>query len=310
MIRDKLNTGKTKNRNKILKQQVDVYLKGDRSKMRRLDFLIILFVAFISGCSGTMDEVITSDPYSADIYWGKTKSDLEKSGYKTPNSRSVSESDWASGCYQVKKEGYHDSEVICRQKEDYRHLDFRLIPIETVITSEPPGATIFWGPAKDQLKKTIYLTPRNEMNVSDGANWKDWYFQVKKEGYVDSEIMFKTEDSKDRHVHFELEPAVESALKRNKPSGPIPPVNHYIVFGDRATLSWDDRSGNELGFKIERKTESEKTYREIVTVGQNVTTYTDTGLSKATTYYYRVRAYNASGDSAPSEEISVKISDQ
>ena len=277
--------------------------------MRKLDFLFIFLIIFISGCSGTMYEVITSAPYSADIYWGKTKSDLEKSGFKTPNARSVSESDWASGCYQVKKEGYHDSEIKCRQKEDYRHLDFSLIPIETMITSQPPDATIYWGPAKDQLKKTIYLTPRNEMNVSDGANWKDWYYQVKKEGYVDSEIVFKSQDSKDRHVHFELKPAGEPELKHNVNPVPIPPVNHYTVFGDQATLSWDDRSGNELGFKIERKTEAGESYREIATVGQNVTIFTDTGLTKGMTYCYRVRAYNADGISAPSEEIRVTISE-
>jgi hypothetical protein len=36
---------------------------------------------------------------------------------------------------------------------------------------------------------------------------------------------------------------------------------------------------------------------EIATVGPNVTQYTDSGLLPLTTYCYRVRAYNAAGDS-------------
>jgi hypothetical protein len=69
-------------------------------------------------------------------------------------------------------------------------------------------------------------------------------------------------------------------------------------------LSWTDNSNNEDGFKIERLN-SDGTWSQVATVGANVTTWSDTGLTAGTTYTYRVRAYNASGgDSAYSNTAS------
>ena len=69
-------------------------------------------------------------------------------------------------------------------------------------------------------------------------------------------------------------------------------------------LTWSDNASNETGFKIERKTGSGGTYAQIGTVGANVTSYSDSGLTSGTTYYYRVRANNAVGDSGYSNEAN------
>jgi List-Bact-rpt repeat protein/fibronectin type III domain protein len=62
-------------------------------------------------------------------------------------------------------------------------------------------------------------------------------------------------------------------------------------------LSWADKSNNETGFKISRSVDG-VTFAVLVTVGQNVTTYSNTGLTASTTYSYRVQSTNANGDSA------------
>ena len=74
-------------------------------------------------------------------------------------------------------------------------------------------------------------------------------------------------------------------------------------------LGWRDNSDNETGFKIQRKEgacDSPNTWSQIATKEANMKTHTNTGLTANTTYSYRVRAYNAGGNSAYSNCASAK----
>lgn len=80
-----------------------------------------------------------------------------------------------------------------------------------------------------------------------------------------------------------------------------------IVWQGEATaaelhLTWVDNSGNEYGFKIERRAGLVGTFVQIAAVGANVTSYTDSELATGTFFCYRTRAFNAAGDSAYSNE--------
>jgi hypothetical protein len=59
-------------------------------------------------------------------------------------------------------------------------------------------------------------------------------------------------------------------------------------------LTWADNSINETGFTIQRSTNSGFTGNGVtsVTVGPNITSYTFTGLSRGTQYWFRIRANN------------------
>ena len=89
---------------------------------------------------------------------------------------------------------------------------------------------------------------------------------------------------------------------RNAPSAPSGLSS--MVSGLDITLTWSDNSGTEDGFKIERSLYGSKVFQQIATVNSNVTLYTDTNLSSATQYEYRIRAYNEGGNSAYSNTIS------
>jgi hypothetical protein len=65
------------------------------------------------------------------------------------------------------------------------------------------------------------------------------------------------------------------------------------VSSSRINLTWVDKSNNETGFQIYRKsgTCSLTNWSLIATVGANNTSYSNIGLPSGTTYSYRVRAY-------------------
>lgn len=72
-----------------------------------------------------------------------------------------------------------------------------------------------------------------------------------------------------------------------------------VINAAQFTLTWIDNSNNELGFKIERAAGLNATsgFSQIATVPVDVVTYIDSNLPNSTSYSYRVRAYNAAGDS-------------
>jgi len=72
--------------------------------------------------------------------------------------------------------------------------------------------------------------------------------------------------------------------------------------GTRIDLAWTDNSSNEDGFRIERKTGAGGTWSQIDTASANTTTYSNTGLSELTNYYYRVCAYKTVVNSPYSNE--------
>ncbi|MEO7730094.1 MAG: fibronectin type III domain-containing protein [Kofleriaceae bacterium] len=73
-------------------------------------------------------------------------------------------------------------------------------------------------------------------------------------------------------------------------------------------LTWSDTSTNETGFKVERATAAGGPFSQVVAVAANTTTRDDGGLASGTTYFYRVRATNAAGDSDPTGVASATTS--
>ncbi len=100
---------------------------------------------------------------------------------------------------------------------------------------------------------------------------------------------------------------VASGVTQPDPAPPAAPTSLVatVVSSAQINLAWSDNSSDETGFKIERCSGVSCTnFTQIATTGANVASYSNTGLAASTSYTYRVRAYNAIGDSGYSNEAS------
>lgn len=69
-------------------------------------------------------------------------------------------------------------------------------------------------------------------------------------------------------------------------------------------VNWNDNSSNEEGFRLERRA-GNGAWTQVKTLGMDAIKWMDETVSPATVYSYRVKAYNAGGESAWSNEFTV-----
>jgi len=73
------------------------------------------------------------------------------------------------------------------------------------------------------------------------------------------------------------------------------PVLQNFDIAPQIVLTWSDANNDEDNYLVERKDGWSGSFLNIVILGANVTTYTDTGIVNGVSYTYRVRAYKNSG---------------
>lgn len=113
-------------------------------------------------------------------------------------------------------------------------------------------------------------------------------------------VRFRATDSRSLYSEETITITVSDIAAPVTPGG----LTAQVAAIDQITLAWQDNSADEAGFKVEQKIGSDGTWTQVTTVNANTATYQAGGLSQATMYYFRVRSYNASGNSAYSSEVS------
>ena len=92
-------------------------------------------------------------------------------------------------------------------------------------------------------------------------------------------------------------------------AAPLNPTALSVAQTGTGVLTWTGNSDGGVGFRIERRTSVEERYSALATVGKNATTFTDPGpFAYGITYYYRVIAIGAGGESMASNEDSFDAS--
>lgn len=70
------------------------------------------------------------------------------------------------------------------------------------------------------------------------------------------------------------------------------------ITSSEVTLNWVDNSSTEFGFRIERSPNGMSGWQQVGMAAAGATSFRDIGLQQNVTYYYRVYAYNNTGNSA------------
>lgn len=98
----------------------------------------------------------------------------------------------------------------------------------------------------------------------------------------------------------------ETTPSDGTPTLPAAPSNANAVATGQTSidLSWNDNTNNEDAFIVERSIGDESNYAVVATLAKNKTTFSDQGLTSATTYFYRIKAENGVGDSPFSASAS------
>jgi hypothetical protein len=86
-------------------------------------------------------------------------------------------------------------------------------------------------------------------------------------------------------------------------------LNGEAVSSTQINLSWFDASNNETGFIVERSESINSGYNSITSVGAGITFVADSDVLANKTYYYRVKATSAAGDSNYSNVVEVTTPD-
>ena len=90
-----------------------------------------------------------------------------------------------------------------------------------------------------------------------------------------------------------------------EPDGSPTNLGILSISRNRVHIGWIDNATNESGYSVERKIGADGVFFQIATTSAGAANYLDSGLTSETKYYYRVRAFNDSGYSSYSTEISV-----
>lgn len=112
--------------------------------------------------------------------------------------------------------------------------------------------------------------------------------------------------------YLNIEVYINGLTSQTPPDFIIPPTNvnftnvvsTEVPAASSFTVNWNDNADNETNYILERSNNG-TTFTELATLGANITSYNETGLTPNTQYYYRVKAVNATESSVYSTVATV-----
>jgi len=175
----------------------------------------------------------------------------------------------------------------------------------TGVTAEATSSSHIWVSWSSVTGATYYSVYRSS---SSSGTYSNVFNIINSGGYGDSGLTANTTYYyKVSASNSAGESALSSPVSAKTESIPSTPtgVTAEATSSSSITVSWSSVTG-ATGYKVYRSTSSSGTYSK---AGDATTTsYTDTGLTANTTYYYKVSASNSAGESSQSSSVSAKTS--
>jgi len=163
-------------------------------------------------------------------------------------------------------------------------------------------AKITFGPGNtDKVELFINQTTEGSPNQATGADRNAKFDVIAFGSFGSSQARF---DELRVGATFADVAPVSAVPAPTAPSALQSTVNSF----SEITLNWTDNSANELSFIVERSLNGTTGWTAVGTLGSNVATLQDTGLTASTAYYYRVFATNSGGNSAYSSVTNATTS--
>jgi photosystem II stability/assembly factor-like uncharacterized protein len=146
----------------------------------------------------------------------------------------------------------------------------------------------------DMVSDTSYVLHRNLYDTLSlslvGGSYGGWSTsfvgEISASGLQDLVI---DKDNGNRHIIAEVDGALVYGYSVAPPTSPGT-LGSSSVTTSTISLGWTDNSNNEVRFELSRSFDAETWTPVSVSIAPDETSYTDTGLSTGTTYYYRIRA--------------------
>ena len=136
------------------------------------------------------------------------------------------------------------------------------------------------------------------------ARWAPTSTELQQHGAdgIDQLLVSGRGDQRRRHSGYSN--TASTTTQGTTPTAPSG-LNASAVSASQINLTWSDNASNETGFVIERcQGAGCSNFAVVGTVGANVTSYNNTGLTASTSYSYRVAATNGAGTSPYSNTAS------
>jgi uncharacterized delta-60 repeat protein len=176
----------------------------------------------------------------------------------------------------------------------------------------PTSATLSWAPATDNV------SPEEDIQyfvyLKDAVSGTyDFTFYLKQGTNTGVELtkllpgttysfIVRAEDGAGNQDSNLIERTITTSATPSVPGAPTA-LAASPVSPNSIGLSWQDNLNNENGFIIERSTDG-VTFSQVTSLNANATSFSDLGLTASTQYYYKIKAFNSTGESGYSNTAS------